>query len=154
MPHTRLHEAIADAVAGAEDAVERRIEGRAAAIVQLLREPDMRDEAIWRRCFGLAEQQGGPLTEDDWDIDLDDLVDWPREDRGFRWGAVIQTAYAAAEAQYDAARILLSLWEELEAGGLAIMRESASVPRPLSTEARRGPGRRQFEAAKQNRRGE
>lgn len=153
MSHTRLHEAIADAVAGAEAAVEDAIEGRAPYIVTLLREPTKRDEMIWRRCFAAAEAAGGPLVEDDWDVDADDLVVWPREERGFRWAAIIQTMLAAAQAQYDAENILRPLWEALQAGGLGIMAESAGVPRPLSKEAKKGPGRSKFEAAKNKRRG-
>lgn len=152
MPHSKLHEAIADSVAAAELAVENAIDGRAPYIVALLREPTQRDEMIWRRCFAAAEAAGGPLVEDDWDVDADDLVIWPREERGFRWAAIIQTMLAAAQAQYDAENILRPLWEALEAGGLGVMAEAAGVPRPLSPEAKKGPGRSRFDAAKQKRR--
>ena len=153
MPHTRLHDAIADSVAGAEDAVERNIEGRAAGVVELLRRPELRDEAIWRRAFDAAESGGAPVGEDDWDDPFFDLLEVPREDRGLGWGMIWQVAISAAQAQYDAEHILRPLWAALQEGGLAVMAEAAGVPRPLSPEAKRGPGRARWEAAKAKRRG-
>lgn len=151
MPHNRLHDAIADAVAGIEVAVEDSIEGRSAAVVELLREPAERDELIWRRAFAAAARGGARVTEDDWDLDMDELAEFPREARDFAWAAVWQTAISAAQAQVDS-RSLLQWWEALQEGGLAVVEAARGVPRPLSPEARKGPGRTRFEQAKQRRR--
>jgi hypothetical protein len=48
---------------------------------------------------------------------------------------------------------LMPLWEALQRGGLAVMAAAAGVPRPLSAEAKKGPGRARFDSAKQRRRG-
>jgi len=153
MPHTKLHDAIADAVALAETAVERTIPGRAEGIVLLLRDPTERDEEIWRNAFDAAAYGGAPVTEDDWDEDFGELADVPREARDFSWQAVWQVAIGAAQAQWDAEHVLRPLWAALQEGGLAVMAEAASVPRPLSKEAKRGPGRVRFDAARTKRRG-
>jgi hypothetical protein len=149
MSHTKLHEAIADSVALAETAVERTIDGRSDRIVTLLKEPSERDPEIWRRAFKAAADAGGPLTEDDWDVDMDDLVDWPKDARDFRWAAIVQMSLATAAAQYDSESVLRPLWAALQKGGLKVMGEAASVPRPLSDEAKRGPNSAAFTAAKE-----
>jgi len=153
MPHSALHDAIADWLADVEATVEEHSEGRVARIIELLREPTLRNAEIWLRCFEAAQESGGPLTADDWDVDLDDLILWPKDERGFTWQAVIQTALSAAKAQYDAENVLMPMWEALQRGGLAVMAAAAGVPRPLSAEAKKGPGRARFDSAKQRRRG-
>ena len=151
MPHTKLHDAIADSVALAETAVEANIEGRAAAVVKLLQDPDARDEDIWRRAFRAAEEGGAAVTEDDWDDPFGDLFDVTKDNRDFRWTTIWTVAISAAQAQYDAERILPTLWKALQDGGLAVMAAAGSVPRPLSPEAKRGPGKARFEEAKKRR---
>jgi hypothetical protein len=153
VPHTALHDAIADAAALADIAVEREIDERAAGVVRLLADPELRDETIWRRAFIAAEEGGAPVAEDDWDDPFLDLLEIGREGRDFRWTSIWSVAVAAAQAQWDAEHILRPLWEALQAGGLAVMEAAGSVPRPLSAEARRGPGRSKFDAAKQKRMG-
>jgi hypothetical protein len=152
VPHTKLHDAIADAVALAETAVERAIPGRSEAIVELLRAPEERDEVIWRRAFRAANNMGATVDADDWDLDLEELAEFPKEARDFQWCITWQAAISAAQAQVDS-RSLLSLWEALEEGGTAVVEAARGVPRPLSPEARKGPGRVRFETAKQRRRG-
>jgi hypothetical protein len=149
VPHTKLHDAIADSVALAEAAVERTINGRSDRIVTLLREPSERDPEIWKRAFKAAADAGGPLTADDWDVDMDDLELWPKEARVFQWAAIVQMSLATAAAQYDAESVLRPLWAALQKGGLAVMAAASGVPRPLSPEAKRGPGRARFAAAKE-----
>jgi hypothetical protein len=152
MPVERLHDAIADSVARAEAVVERTITGRSDRVVLLLREPSERNEEIWRDAFRAADAAGAPLTEEDWDLDLDDLADWPVDKRDFRWSAVVQVAISAAQAQFDAENVIRPLWAALEKGGLEVMDAARRVP-VLDAAARKGPGRARFDAAKQRARG-
>jgi hypothetical protein len=153
MTHTALHEAIVDSVAMAEHAVETRIAGRSAYVVDLLREPSKRDPGVWMRAFDAAEKAGAPLTADDWDVDLDDLIDYPPDARDFHWSAIVQVALSAAQAQFDAERILRPLWSALERGGVPVVEEAANLIKPLSKEAKRGPNKEKFAAAKERIRG-
>lgn len=153
MSYTSLHEAIADAIAQAETTVERAIDGRSEAVAALLIDPAKRDEEIWRRAMTAAHEAGSVLDADDWDVDLGEMFDIPREDRGFAWDQAFAVALSAAQAQYDAESILPKLWVALQKGGLGVIENSRAVPRPLSAEAKRGPNKATFLAAKERARG-
>lgn len=145
MPHTPFHEAIADSFAAVESALDDAIPGRGARVQALLSDPSLRDEWTWRRLMRQAEIPD--LSEDDWDHDWEDLLSVPREDRGPMWQAVAAVFLSCAQVQVDAT-LIRPLWSALEKGNLAVLGEARKLLRPLSREARRGPSKSTFAAAK------